>query len=717
MTFLNPFVLFGLAAAALPLLLHLLNLRKLRTVEFSSLRFLKELQKTSMQRIRVRQILLLIVRTLLIAAIVLAFSRPAVRGSFAGIGGADASSTLVLLLDDSPSMAAHDRGGTVFEHAQRTAAGLLDAVREGDHLYLLPLSSALPAAPLQEARTAAGTRAAINALSPASRTLPLAAGLRQARRILDVSTDANKELAIVTDGQRTEFAPPQGAEQIPPPPERQPRVFLQALPPASAENSAVTEATVLTRIISRNKPLRLRARIANFGDAPLRQTLVSVFLDGQRVAQRSLDVPPRASVTQEFSFTPRRTGVQAGTVTLDDDNLSSDNVRHFALNVPAVVQVLLLGDSPAATTLPALALTLGGDSTLARHVAVERMSLAELPDLEKFDAVILCGARGLTRLQSQNLARFVGAGGGVVIFPGIDTSAAPLNNSLLAELKIPGFSGGAVTYPAGLSFAAVDYEHPLFEGLFERNRKAPISSPAVKTALPLPVGPAGIAVISLPAGTGAFLAEYPFGNGRIFLFAVEAGFTWSDFPAHPLFAPLLHRMVLYLAGAPGTDDIAAGEGLRTALRLRDFSDADIYTLSSPSGVSRRVIPHFQGATGIALFEGGRADSTGPVALTRTRKTGEEILRIVTVNPPPGESDLAPARPEDLARFWAAEGIDSASVRILPPDVAGAPAILQARLGTELWKYCIALALFLAIAEMALGRAPRTRGDGHQGEGS
>src|SRR3974377_1479352 len=84
MTFLTPFVLFGLAAAAIPLLLHLLNLRNLRTVEFSSVRFLKELQKTSLRRVRFKQILLLILRTLLIAAIVLAFSRPALRVSLAG---------------------------------------------------------------------------------------------------------------------------------------------------------------------------------------------------------------------------------------------------------------------------------------------------------------------------------------------------------------------------------------------------------------------------------------------------------------------------------------------------------------------------------------------------------------------------------------------------------------------------------------------------------
>ena len=60
MVFLNPLVLLGLAAAAIPLILHLLNLRKLRTIEFSTLTFLKELQQTKIRRLKLRQLLLLL---------------------------------------------------------------------------------------------------------------------------------------------------------------------------------------------------------------------------------------------------------------------------------------------------------------------------------------------------------------------------------------------------------------------------------------------------------------------------------------------------------------------------------------------------------------------------------------------------------------------------------------------------------------------------------
>src|SRR5579871_3193963 len=102
MTFLNPFALFALVAASFPVLFHLFAQRRARRVEFSSIRFLKQLEKRSMRKVKLRQILLLILRTLLIAFLVLAFSRPALRGFLGGFFGAShANTTAVVLFDNS----------------------------------------------------------------------------------------------------------------------------------------------------------------------------------------------------------------------------------------------------------------------------------------------------------------------------------------------------------------------------------------------------------------------------------------------------------------------------------------------------------------------------------------------------------------------------------------------------------------------------------------
>jgi hypothetical protein len=99
-TFLNPLVPFGLAAAAIAVLLHLLNLRKVRTVDFSTLTFPKELQQSRIRRLKLQQILLLLVRRLKVVYMMLAFARPALRGNLpAGTGSTAGSSVRLLPVD------------------------------------------------------------------------------------------------------------------------------------------------------------------------------------------------------------------------------------------------------------------------------------------------------------------------------------------------------------------------------------------------------------------------------------------------------------------------------------------------------------------------------------------------------------------------------------------------------------------------------------------
>ncbi|HCA80475.1 MAG TPA: hypothetical protein DEP53_12155, partial [Bacteroidetes bacterium] len=152
MTFLNPLALFGLLAASIPILLHLLNLPKLRTIEFSTLTFLKELEKTKIRRLKLRQILLMILRTLLVLLIVLAFARPTIRGSFAGSIGSHARTSAVLLIDDSFSMTTEDERGELLRQARQAAKDVTQLFADGDEAFLLRLS-ALPDPASEEERS------------------------------------------------------------------------------------------------------------------------------------------------------------------------------------------------------------------------------------------------------------------------------------------------------------------------------------------------------------------------------------------------------------------------------------------------------------------------------------------------------------------------------------------------------------------------------------
>src|SRR5512145_962818 len=139
--FLYPAFLVGLLAASLPILIHLLNRRRLQRIQFPAVRFIVLSQKRISRSYRLRHWLLLALRTLAIVLLVLLLANPIFQtgaGLFAG-GGPIA---LVVLLDNSLSMTWSGDGGG-FKQAKEAARLLISALNEGDRAAVIPM--ALPA--------------------------------------------------------------------------------------------------------------------------------------------------------------------------------------------------------------------------------------------------------------------------------------------------------------------------------------------------------------------------------------------------------------------------------------------------------------------------------------------------------------------------------------------------------------------------------------------
>lgn len=717
MTFLNPLVLFGLAAAAIPIIIHLLNLRKLRTVEFSSLRFLFELQKTKMRRVRLRQWLLLVLRTLLVASIVLAFARPALTGGLAGVIGSHARTTGVILLDDSPSMTIRGSRGVLFDRAREAAAAAAGLMQEGDEVYLLRLSEVRR---LEDPAPARTTGEVLARLAPAAVTaarVPFRDALAAAARILAESRNFNREVYLLSDLQKTQFLAGEGADSADLFDDRV-RLFLPDAPESSPGNTGLTDATVTSRILAPGRPVLLRASVRSFGPLPERGGLLSVYLDGNRVLQQSLDIAPGGTVSPSLSVVPGRRGLIRGYLQLEEDALDADNRRYFVLDVPVTIRVLLTGPTAEAVRLTDLALSVGGDSTAAtlqvRTVTETQLSAV---DLVRYDVVVVCGLTRLPAAEGSRLAAFVRGGGGILLFPGEGTDLESVNSGLLAPLGIPPV-GPAVVHgdPAAeggtsLSFGAVDYEHPLFAGLFEegtamRPERHAVESPRVYRSVVPAAGTAGRAVISLSNGT-PFLTEYAAGSGRVLLCAVEAGTGWSDLPLKGLFVPLLHRSAAYLAArADRTASFTAGGDLRIRLRLPDRTERDALVLTAPDGTEEKPQPEAAPGSGVLTLTAGQASAVGFYEIRREAPQSA-VLATAAVNTDPAESDLEPVDPATLERFLESVGIAPGRVVRMPAGAMLERSVREARFGVELWKYFAALAALFALLEMLVGREPRS----------
>jgi hypothetical protein len=710
---LNPLLLLGLAAAAIPILLHLLTLRKLPTVPFSSLRFLRELQKTKMRRIRLTQWLLLALRTLLIVSLVMAFARPALRGSLLGTIGAHARTTSLVLLDDSPSMGLRNDRGELFARARSVAGEIASLMEEGDELTLLPLSAVRNPTPPPAARTAGAVDRVLGAAAVSPLSPPIREGIGLAARLLGETRNFNREVHLITDLQATQVN--RGIDDTSDLFDDRVRVFLHDVGASRFVNAGITGARLRSRILAPGRPAVLDADVQNPGPAPLKNLLLSAYLGSTRVAQQALDIPAGGTVSAAVSVTPGARGFVEGYLQIEDDPLEADNRRYFVLPVPADVRVLLAASSVAAAREPDLALQVQSDTGGSRSFTHETVAEEALSSLDpgRFDVLVFAGLRDFTESEAERIARFVRSGGGLLLFPGDDADAANYASTLFPALGLPAPGGAPPAGGDAVGFGRIDFNHPLFEGLFEapRTGAAPaVESPRVLRSILPRTGAQGQSIITLTNGV-SFLTEYTAGEGRVLLVAVEAGLGWSDFPLRGLFVPLLHRSVMYLASRnQATASAVAGDAVRLTLRLPDRRPEDTYALHAPDSVEEKVAPAVLPGSAFAAVTTPPTRAPGIHVLVKRRGTDTPVpVAAVPVNGEPAETDLRTADDETLRRLWASAGIDPAQVTTVAPSGEVPAAVLQSRFGKELWPHFLVLAALCALAEMVVGRVPKAAG--------
>ncbi|MDH3251211.1 MAG: BatA domain-containing protein [Ignavibacteria bacterium] len=720
MTFLNPLLLFGLAAAAIPILIHLLNLRRLRTIEFSTLQFLKELQKTKMRRVKIRQWLLLLLRTLLVVALVLAFSRPALKGSLAGTIGTRARTTMVILLDDTPSMSVRTNRGVAFNLAKQSALALLPLFKDDDVAYLVKVSEVRHRKGYTPLTTGESMRKAIEQSVVSQVTVPYGEALRVTAGILSESKNLNHEVYVITDLQATQFAllsvRPDTSGLF----ARRVRMFLMNIGEEQS-NAGVTSTSVISRILSTGKPVQIRADVHNFSRNPLKGLVMSLYLDGTRQVQQLLDIAAFSSRSVELSAVPRSTGNLHGYVQIDDDILDSDNRRYFVVHVPRRIPVLLAGDVEADARLPFLALRTATDSAGTGLFDIQTVLPSQLSivDVRRYAVVVLCGFQRFSPSTSELLARFVRSGGGLIIFPGIQSDFTSYNTDLFSTLGIPPVSPPQDEGPRSdkfLTFGKIDNAHPLFGGLFERQgsgqpQEPRIESPRVFSSIVPQTGESGHTIIGLTTG-GGFLTEYRTGAGHVLLFSVEGGLTGSDFPVKGIFVPLLHRSIMYLAAeTDSSETYQTGDNAHIGIRTAQ-AEHEAYSLHAPSGLDQRTVPRIAPATGIAYFDFTSLADAGIYELRSTRPGGatdnggkEEILKAFAVNIAPSESDLRQVSPVQLQTFWSSLAIEQDQITTVGGTGTVDTEVLESRFGVELWKHFLILAIACALGEMLVGREP------------
>jgi hypothetical protein len=674
MALLAPLFLLGLAAVAVPVLLHLSQRARRDPVRFPSLAFVRRVPFKTTERRRLRDRLLLLLRAAALALLAVVFARPFFERDVLGAADAAAAREVVILLDGSASMSYADRWRRAREAVR--AVGRTLGPEDRATLVLFAGTPAALGPPTGDPLQLEGYLEGVEPHGAATRYAP---ALDLARDLVEQSALPRRTVVLITDFQRAGW---DGRADVRLPP----GTAFEPVPVGDddVENLAVA-GVALQRTPEGGGRVTVAARVANLGrrDAEIRVR----FGTG---AQALHELPARVAAGEVtlvlFPAVALPAGPTAAWVGISGDALPVDDVFRFVLRPIPSIQVLLVEPAQAEREMLYLrrALAIGRDPALAATI---RRSVSAA-DVAGADIVILNDAAFPSGEAGRTLVRFLEAGGGLLWALGARARSVP--GHLQGQLgSLTGQPVDRVSARGGL-LGIADYAHPVFAP-YRNTRGGDYGAVRIFRYRRL-TPPDSARVLAWTDDGAPMLVESRVGSGRVLLWASDFGNVWNDLAVRAVFLPTVHEALRYLARHR---EPPAAYAVGQAVEPTDLGgDTVEMILEAPDG-SRTSMP---------------AGRRAPLPLDRA---GVYTLRPMSggagmafaANLDPAESDLAQL---DRAAFVSAasgEG-DGADVAGWRPDLTAEERERRQRL----WWYAALAALAVLVTESAVaGVRPRGMG--------
>lgn len=615
MRFFAPSLLLGLTAAVLPFILHRIGRRRANPFRFAAMELLLQAERQVAARRRLRDALLLVVRTAAAAALPLLFARPYtdVQSDLPAV--TDRPQSAVIVLDDSASLQRR-RGpigsGTVFEAARARAHTLLENMAPQSDVALV-LGSEGARAPIAEPSTdRARLLAAVDETSGSAARGDISAALARATQILQNSAHADKRIYLVTDLQASGFSgDPTALLSSPSGPIGVTVLPIGANPGDDWENRAVMDVGAEPAPAGGAQGVAVVAEIANFSRRPAPHLGVTLRLDGLEVARGFVDVPAGGRVHKKFLHTFSGPGAaHQAEVEIDPDRFALDDRRLARVEISRGLRVLVIDGDPRTVRNEDEVFFL--EAALRAGAGRFQVQVA-MPDelgsrnLGEYAAIFLANVARPSVEAAAALGQYVDGGGGLFISVGDRVDADVWNQRMGRLLPQPlglrrtagGRPGPAEgetvdTRPAE-RLAPIDRRQALLAG-FQGGGEGLTSARFFQYMLLDPVADRGARSVILRYNSGApALVEAEIGRGRVLLLTTSVDREWTDLPIRPGFLPLIQESARRLAGVPSGDAISALL-VGTPREIPAAADDRRIEIIKPDGEGRAVVPEPREAT-------------------------------------------------------------------------------------------------------------------------
>ncbi|MEE4310823.1 MAG: VWA domain-containing protein [candidate division KSB1 bacterium] len=689
-TFLNTSVLAGIAAIAIPLIILLITRQKVVKIDFSSILFLRELRTQKIRRIKIRQILLLILRTLIVLLLILAFARPTMKGGASSMMSASAKTSAVILIDNSMSMNREVNGVSLMDQLREKAAVFEEIFNNGDEIYALFTDEAVTPV-YRGARYDVGAVVKnIKRVEAGLRRSAIVEAIIKARDILEKTNNINKEIYFISDLQQSGY---RRIDDISAPLLDGTDIKLIVLPCSHERlnNLAVVSVESQNQIIEKGKVLEVETTIKNFGDFEEKSKLVQLYVEGKRTAQNTVTLAPDESRKVIFNIIPQSTGTLSGYVVTEEDALLADNRRYFTFHVPDKIKTLVIGNRSQDFHYLKIALNVSPNIDVATALFDEAESIR----FDAYDVLILTNIPKFTSSISRKVQSYLEQNGALILFLGSDADLSSYNTGLCDRFGLPPYTdtvGELGLDGSYMVFGQIDRHHPVIKGLY---KEAPeeIKSPKFYYVVNSESNLKTDVVISFSNGS-PFLSEHHLDQGKILRFNTAIDAAWSDFHFQGLFVPLINRSITYIAAAHKSDmrEMMVGDEISGRISA-DGANSDLIMIK-PDGSESKLKTVVDDMMYKILFR--ETEESGIYTLY----SGERSVDKWAVNFSASESEGETASDEMLA-----EAVGADHIRFYSQDQSMRKGIMIDRYGRELWKYLLAVVLIFMIIEMVIAREP------------
>ncbi len=653
-----PALLGLLALAALPVLVHLLSRARPPVYRFSNVEFLRRVLRNTTRLRRPHDWLLLVLRTLGLAALAAAFAGPFLISKSASLPGE--KSTVLLLIDRSASMAAREGAGTRFDAASAQAARFLEQAKP-NHANLIWIDAEPDAVFPAPGPNLAFLTEQLQQAKPLPENGALTAAFDLALRQL-ATIQGHRELVVISDFQATawrEFAPKLPADVV---------LRTQRVATAAPPNLAVSRLLPQPAEPVAGQDVTLLARVQNFSADPV-TTELTLDADGARQSQ-PLNLPAWGEAEAAFVIRPAAAGPLPVTASIAADAFPLDDARHTVVNVRDSLQLALTTppDSPDARLLGKLA------------TALTWLEISKTPNPAKPpDFRFISAWAGETPADLRAAAL---AGTTLIVRPApacplaavrtlLNLPANPTDGPLALDASPTGWTViPAAEHPVTQLFKSGDFGNP-FAGTFRERLKLPATL----------VQPALRPIATFADGVPAVL-ECPTENAPILLWNLPFDAAKTDWPTQGPFLPLMAELFLRTRPRGTSEPAFSLPGSPVTWSSADPAHAGAITLLGPDSTALAV-------TESTVPDGSRWQAAAPVTLGLYRwQISGQTIAFTAVNFPDTESDL---RPLDATPAFGK--LDSSA-----DSLVRQAALAQ---GLPLWPWLVLAAIFFLVVESVI----------------